>query len=506
MRSLLALALIPSALALQNPVRIQSGLVSGTGSDVSVFRGIPYAAPPIGDLRWKPPQPPKPWDGVRAAVEAGPACPQPPILGAYGISFPSQSEDCLTLNIWTAAKKPSERRPVMVWIHGGAYIAGSGTTRTYDGDALARRGIVLVTLNYRLGPFGFMAHPLLTKESGHQASGNYGLMDQVAVLHWVQKNIAAFGGDPSNVTIFGESAGAGSVCRLLVSPLANGLFQHAIAESGGASGSMRLADAEKIGLRFGNDLAVMRAKSTEEIMQEAGFKSDIFFGTGAGYTPITDGWVVREDPLLTFAEGRQNDVPILTGTNDDEGTIFTLRLPIKTVQAFRDFVQTRFRQAAPKILELFPVATDADVHDAAARMLADSAFLAPARVLVAAASRKNPRTYLYHFTRVSPTAQKRHLGAYHAAEIPYVFGNIHVAPGAYEEKDQQLSDVMTAAWVRFASTGDPNGEGLPKWPRYEAAADPYMEFGDQVEVKSHLRQKELDAFAAILEHTASAGR
>ncbi len=250
--------------------------------------------------------------------------------------FDQQREDCLTLNVWTAARKSGERRPVMLWIHGGAYTAGSGQGAPYDGNALARRGIVLVTINYRLGPFGFMAHPLLTKESGHAASGNYGLMDQIAALDWVRKNIGAFGGDASNVTIFGESAGAGSVCRLPLSPLARGLFQRAIAESGGAHRWVRLADAEKSGERFGNHLAAIRAKSTDEIMREAGFESDLFFGGGASYNPIIDGWVVREDPALTVTNGRQNDVPFLTGTNADEGTIFTLRLPIKTTQAFRD--------------------------------------------------------------------------------------------------------------------------------------------------------------------------
>ena len=322
-------------------------------------------------------------------------------------------------------------------------------------------------------------------------------MDHVSALEWVHKNIASFGGDPTNVTIFGESAGAGSVCRLLVTPLSEGLFQRAIAESGTGRTAITLAQAEKAGARFGNDLAAMRAKSTSEIMQEAGFKSDLFFGEGVAYDMIVDGWVLPDEAMRMFLDGRRHNVPLLTGTNADEGTVFTLHLPVKTVEAYRDFMQTRYRVAAPKLLELFPVAKDADVHDAMARILADSSFLMPARLVAGAAARENPHTYLYHFTRVSPLAESRHWGAYHAAEIPYVFGNIAVAPDRYDEKDQHLSEVMSAAWVRFATTGDPNGAGLAKWPAYSQAADTYMEFGDAIEVKSHLRIKELDAFAAI---------
>lgn len=508
LRFLAVLAIPSCALALDGPVSTQSGTVSGASGDVTVFKGIPYAAPPVGDLRWKPPQPPRKWDGVRAATDYGAVCPQPPILASlYGITFPNQSEDCLTLNVWTSAKKTSERRPVMVWIHGGAYIAGSGTGRTTDGSNLARQGVVLVTLNYRLGAFGFLAHPALTKESPRHASGNYGLLDQIAALEWVHQNIAAFGGDPSNVTIFGESAGAGSVCRLLVSPLSKGLFQRAIAESGSGRTATTLAEAEKAGEKqFGSDLAAMRAKSTDEIMHEAGFKSDFFFGDGMTYDMIVDGWALPDEAQRMFLTGRRHNVPFLTGTNADEGTIFTLRLPIKTVEAYRDYVQTRFRLIAPKLLELYPVAKDADVHDAAARMLTDSSFLTPARIMAAASAASNPHTYVYHFTRVTPLGQSRHLGAYHASEIPYVFGNVAPAQGAYEESDKHLSEVMSAAWVRFAITGDPNGEGLAKWPAYDKAADPYMEFGDVIEPKSHLRAKEIDVFIAMLEGLTKAGK
>jgi para-nitrobenzyl esterase len=501
------LCLASRLLALDGPVRIESGLVDGSEGEAASFKGIPYAAPPLGDLRWKPPQPVKPWKGVRSATEYGAACPQPPILLIYGVRFTNMSEDCLTLNVWTAAKTAAERHPVMVWIHGGANVAGSGSMASTDGAALARQGVVVVSINYRLGPFGFLSHPKLSKESPKGASGNQGLLDQIAALRWVKRNIGAFGGDANRVTIFGESAGARDIGFLMVSPLAAGLFQRAIAESGSAYGNPpTLAEAEKTGERFGADLAALRAKTTEEIMREANFKSDLFFGSGPAYGPQVDGWAIPESPQELFQSGRQHDIPFLSGTNADEGSIFALNLPFKTVPMWKNFVKTRFGLASQKVLELYPAATDAEVHQAAARFLTDSVFLAPAREQAAAAARKNRNTYLYHFTRVSPTALGRTLGAFHASEIAYVFGNLPPRPRAYEEIDREISTAMSAAWVRFATTGDPNGGGLPKWPRYDPGEDPYMEFGDTIRAGSHLRRENLDLMAAILSSMAKTAK
>jgi para-nitrobenzyl esterase len=495
----LALLLVFPAFGLDVPIQTESGRISGTGTEVTAFKGIPYAAAPIGALRWKPPQAPPSWDGVRQSTEYGPVCPQPPVLERlYGLKLTNVSEDCLTLNVWTAAGKASEKLPVMVWIHGGGFIAGTGTGRLTDGAALARRGVVVVTINYRLGPFGFLASAALSQESAHGVSGNYGLLDQIAALKWVRRNIASFGGDPANVTIFGESAGASSVCWLMVSPLTEGLFQRAISESGVVYLPVpRLRAAEKMAERFGGDLAAMRARSTAEIMAAADFKSDLFFGSGTSYGPVVDGWVIPDAPAKLFDSGKQHHLPFLAGTNADEGTIFTMNLPIKTVAQYRDYAHTRYA-AADMFLKLYPAASDDEVRPAMSRALADSMFLTTARALAGAASKVNPQTYLYHFTRVSATGKARHLGSFHAAEIPYVFGNVTVSPGAYEEKDKALSEMMSAAWTRFAATGDPNGAGLPKWPAYKTT-DPYMEFGDAVEVKSGLHASELDFFTSVFE-------
>ena len=500
--------------ALTDPIRLDSGLVSGAAvgfaGDVHVYKGIPFAAPPVGDLRWGPPQPVKPWEGTRACTEFGPWCPQPkPLMGR---EMGTQGEDCLYLNVWTPAKSPADKLPVMVWIHGGGHTTGSGASSFYNGEALAREGVVLVTINYRLGPFGYFAHPLLSKESERKVSGNYGLLDQIAALQWVQRNIAAFGGNPGCVTIFGESAGAVSVCRLMVSPLSKGLFHRAIAESGGAQGHNRglrdtrdgLEPMEKVGERIAESLgcdkaadplAALRAKTPQELL-DASHPTQGLFGKGIRFGPIVDGWALPDDPAALFAAGRQHDVPFMAGSNADEGSVFTRQLPIQRVFGYKWMVRRRFGGHADAVLRLFPAERDEDASAAMSRLVGVSAFVAPARALVRAMERVASPGYLYHFTRVAPIERLKPLGAFHALEIGYVFGTLEGHAG-FDEKDKALSQTMRKAWARFAATGDPNGEGLPQWPPYRAETDPYMEFGDAVAPKAGLYKAACDLFDAI---------
>jgi len=518
-----ALQFLPAAGALEGPVKTESGLVAGTGQEVRVFKGIPYAAPPAGDLRWKPPQAPRPWQGARQATEFGPACPQAP--GPLG-KFPNQSEDCLTLNVWTPSKKAGQRLPVMVWIHGGGFTQGASSQPVYSGESLARQGVVVVTINYRLGIFGFLAHPRLTTESRHRSSGNYGLLDQIAALQWVQRNIAAFGGDPKRVTIFGESAGGASVFLLLVCPPAKGLFQRAISESGtGVSVSIRhrsetwysYTPMEKLGQALGEDLTALRAKTTAEMLALARSPGlDKSVGESADYRPIVDGFVVPDDPGELLEAGRVHKVLLLAGTNADEGTLFMLIDPSqgKTLAAYREDLKRRYGVSADRLLALYPASNDAEARPAASRLLGDTRFLHPTRSVLRAMVRKGAKTYAYHFTRVSRVSGPLRLGAFHGAEIPYVFGNLSVplfgaqapGPNAYDDRDRALSREMSAVWVRFAATGDPNGPGLPVWPAYKAATDQYLEFGDTTQVRSGIRAKELDFLAEMFARMRAARR
>src|SRR5690242_494532 len=361
--------------ALPDPVRLDSGAVSGIStadSSVRMFKGIPYAAPPIGDLRWRAPQPAPHWDGVRKAEQFGPNCtagggggrggkgkggggkgPAPAKAAPAG---PAPSEDCLYVNVWSPAKSAGDRLPVMVWTYGGGFTGGSGAEARYDGEALARKGIVVVTYNYRLGMFGFFAHPELTKESGHNASGNYGMMDMAAVLRWVQKNIAAFGGDPRKVTIDGESAGAILVAAMVGSPEGKGLFQRAIAQSGAWMGlnisKMRtLAQAEEGGKRAAgtHSIAELRAMSTQDLTQAV---------TGVQAGIIVDGWMIPEDLSSTFAKGKQNDVDILVGSNQDEGTFFAAGNT--SAEAAKNRARQTYADLADDFLKLYPAGTDAE--------------------------------------------------------------------------------------------------------------------------------------------------
>jgi para-nitrobenzyl esterase len=494
----LALALAPAALAATtDPVRVEQGLVSGTAGknpDVRVYKGIPFAAPPVGDLRWKAPQPPASWQGVRQATEFAHPCMQLPYpeSSAYYSKLPPLSEDCLYLNIWTAAKTARDKLPVMVWIHGGGFTRGAGSTPTYDGENFAGKGVVLVTVNYRLGVFGFLALPELSAESAHHSSGMYGMLDQVAALEWIRKNIAKFGGDPKRVTIFGESAGSLAVNFLMASPLAKGLFHRAIAESGGSFGPMRtLAEAEKSGTAFAaslgaekDTLKTLRAKTSEEVLK-----------AGAEQTgrPPVDGWFLPQDVYSIFAQGKQNDVPLIVGSNADEGTTLAPQGANTKAVQFTQEARQRYGSQADQYLKLYPASSDQE---------AVASFYASFRNNMAWGmhtwARMQTKTghhaaYRYYFTRRPPGPLSQQQRAYHASEIAYVFQNF-LGQRPWEDADRKLGATMASYWVNFAITGNPNGKGLAEWPAYGADKEKVMELGDTVNAEPLLYEAEMDLF------------
>ncbi len=485
-------------------VTLDSGQIRGAIVDdaagIWAFKGIPFAAPPVGELRWRPPQPVASWRGAQEAGAFGPRCIQGSRPNADN-SLPPLDEDCLYLNVWTAAE-PGDDRPVMVWIHGGALTGGAGSGGSYDGTSLARRGVVLVTVNYRLGPFGYLAHPLLSAESDHRASGNYGVLDQIAALEWVKRNIEAFGGDADRVTIFGESAGSWSVHTLVASPLARGLFHRAIGESGGVFGSYgatpALKTVEAEGERFGValvgadgpadvTLAAMRAASADDVM------ATIRTPEGRVRTrPVVDGWVLPDTALAIFESGQQNRVPVIVGWNADEGSLAVRNAPAE-VDAYRTWARATYGDAADAFLQVYEGTTPEAATAAFLKAYGDQNFGWEMRQWARLTQTAGQPAYLYHFSRVPPESAT---GVYHAAEIRYVFDNLR-APGgrhAYTEIDARVSDLMASYWVSFAATGDPNADGLQAWPAYTAAGDQLMEFGDTAEVRHGFRKAELDYF------------
>ena len=507
-------------------VKIDSGTVAGTISGqptVRVFKGVPFAAPPLGENRWKAPQPVAKWDGVRKADAFGAPCAAgaPPAGrgggGGRGAAAPgaapqapaapprepARAEDCLYLNVWTSATSPNDKRPVMVWIYGGGFTGGSGGLAWYDGENLASKGPVIVTFNYRLGSLGFFAHPELAKESGHNASGNYGMMDAIAALQWVKKNISAFGGDPNNVTIAGESAGAIMVGALLGSPQAKGLYHRAIAESGGwmgltmgrmASGQTAQANGAKTMEALGvKTIAELRAKPMNELT-----------GLSAGGL-IVDGYLIPEDVSLTFMNGKQHAVDVLTGSNKDEANFGVCPGvggrgggPALTADAFKTNAQRKFGEAADEYLKLYTVSSDAEAPSAAHMACADE-ITWNMRQWAVAQAKAGKKAYTYFFTRIptlngAPSPQ----GATHTAEISYAWNNPKgQATQTWNDVDTKLADTMSSYWVNFITKGDPNGNGLPKWPEYKDLANGrVMVLGDTVQVESAAPTAKLSFYQA----------
>ena len=504
----------PVLAAASQPVRTEAGLVEGVPSvdpAITVYKGIPYAAAPTGALRWRPPAPPIPWTGVRKADRFGSVCPQ---AQAPHATLP-MSEDCLFLNVWSGASAATERRPVFVWIYGGGFSGGTGSSSEFDGESLARKGLVVVTFNYRLGALGFLATPELSKESGHEASGNYGLLDDVALLKWVHTNIAAFGGDPGRVTIAGQSAGAGSVGFLSISPLARGLFQRSIAESHARypqdpelrylSVSWRpLKTAESAGVRFAaargaHSLQELRAIPWERLVVDGSVvDEDVDTGSSAKpplFRPVVDGWIIPLTYSQTYARGTQNSVEFLAGNNLDETgavpeTAFaSLRSeaatdvrpgsphPNVTLKDYVSAAQRKFGPVEEEFLRLYPATTDdeaARANNAAARddsrvstYLWGTQWLRHGKLPV----------YTYFWTHRPPGPGHDRRGAYHGSEIAYVFDN-PPPDGSWTDEDRRIANIMSSYWAHYAATGNPNGPGLPAWPAYDPKSPQVMELGD----------------------------
>jgi para-nitrobenzyl esterase len=519
-------------------VRIDTGALAGvvgaTQPMVRVFKGIPYAAPPIAENRWRAPQPAAKWDGVRNADAFGAPCaagapfggrggggarggargdapaPQPPAATAPPRE-PARSEDCLYLNVWTSANSASDKRPVMMWIYGGGFTGGSGGMTWYDGENLAAKGPVIVTINYRLGSLGFFAHPDLAKEAGHPGSGNYGMMDSIAALQWIKRNIAAFGGDPNNVTIAGESAGAIMVGALVGSPQAKGLFKRAIAESGGWMGlqmaHMKTAgDAEAAGVKAVDALGVksmaeLRAKPLTELtgLQSQGL--------------VVDGYVIPEDVSLIFQAGKQNVVDVLTGSNRDEanfgicpGAGLAGRGGANmSVANFKSRAEQRFGEIADQYLKLYPVSSDDDAKKAAHEACADEVNW-NMRQWAAAEAGKGKKAYTYFFSHVqmvnSPNGpQLSPQGATHTSEISFAWNNPKgQANQVWNDVDIKLADQMSSYWVNFISKGDPNGAGLPRWPEYKDLANSkVMVLGDTPQVEPVAPAPKLSFYSAAFQ-------
>ena len=469
-------------------IRTEDGPISGVtdSQGVTSYKGIPFAVPPVGQLRWRAPQPVARWTAVRKADHFGNACFQIEDHSRLPWSEPFMeqgpvSEDCLYLNVWTAAKSPSERRPVMVFLYGGGFVEGSGAVAVYDGTQLARRGVVVVNLNYRVGPLGFLVYPGLTKESAHGSSGNYGLLDQIAALQWVHKNIAAFGGDPGRVMLFGQSAGASSVYGLMQSPLARGLFARAIAESGmriftsSNDSQATLADREQMGVRWAeskgaHSLAELRALSPGALFQPAGSGSPALSNQ-----PVADGWVLPAPGTAPPAK----EVPLIVGMVADDIGISPADFGFgqkPSVAAYRDAAKKKYAEKADEFLKLYPVTSD----DAAAEMKKVAAR-DQARVSIDLWSvnqtNRSGKVYTYFFDRAIPWPEHPEFGAFHTSEVPYVFGNLELTRHPFESIDQKVSDAVASYWMNFAASGDPNGKSLADWPAYEADAHRTMELG-----------------------------
>jgi len=480
-------------------VTTANGILAGTDeSGISSFKGVPFAAPPVGDLRWKEPQPVKNWTGVRKADKFGPRAMQLPLFGDMNFRSDGMSEDCLYLNVWTPAKQANEKRPVLVYFYGGGLVAGDGSEPRYEGESMARHGIVAITVNYRLSVFGFLSHPELSKESPHHASGNYGLLDQYAALKWVQQNIAAFGGDPQRVTIAGESAGSFSVSAQMASPLAKGLFAGAIGESGsllGPRSPLPLAQAEKTGLSFATaagaqSLSALRNMPAEKVLQVTSKPEFSRF-------PVTiDGYFFDQSPTEVFTAGKQSKVPLLVGWNSQEmngGALLGKEAP--TIQNYTAAVEKTYTTGAGEVLKQYAAATDADVQQAATDLASDR-FIGFSTWkwsdLQSQTSGKPVYRYLYARPRPVMRAEMGNAqpglaggviktndasaqkappasGAVHSAEIEYAMGNLPTnRVYDWQPEDYKVSAILQTFFINFIKTGNPNGDGVPFWPAVKA--------------------------------------
>ena len=490
-----ALAMAAFAAGAQNSpmVSVTGGKIQGSTSKAgAVFKGIPFASPPVGDLRWREPMPVKPWPGVRQATQFGARC----IQNGEGVS-----EDCLYLNIWTPEWPPKSPKPVMLWIHGGGNFAGASSEAIFDGEALAQHGVVLVSANYRLGVFGFYAHPELTAESSHHASGNYGLMDQIAALKWVRENIKRFGGDPWNVTIFGESAGSLDINVLMTSPLAKGLFARLIGESGPVVAPPSLAEGEKKGLSVPASLHAESLKALRAVpagdLQKATGQGLSFLGPLLGV--VVDGWVLPKAPFTVFQAGQEHRADLLIGSNARE-----LSRPFFPVSGLKEGIAAEYGPLATRALQVYHVqdgeAAEPDpvYGSAMAQWATDSQFRCGTVAELIWHSRAGSTSYQFQFSRV-PQGREA-VGAAHGSELPYVFGTLAL-PGRganaprYDATDETVSRYMQQYWTNFAKSGNPNGGALPRWPKFDPASRAYMDLTSSGPVaREGLRREACDLF------------
>jgi para-nitrobenzyl esterase len=473
-------------------VKTENGQVSGIKSgDIAIYKGIPFAAPPVGDLRWKAPQPVKNWTGVLKCdkFSASPMQRKPVPFMMWTEEFitppANLSEDCLYLNIWTPAKTAKEKLPVFVWIYGGGFSSGSAACAIYDGEEMSKKGIVFVSFNYRVGVIGFMAHPELSAETGNKVSGNYGLLDQVAALIWVKKNIETFGGDPQKVTIAGQSAGSMSVCALVASPLAKGLFRGAIAESGGIlSGFMntKLTDAEKSGTAL---MEKMKASNIAELRKKS---ADDLFAAGGNFGPVSDGYVIPADVSSAFKNGQFNDVSIIAGWVTGDGSLMGSQK--MTTEKYKEQAAQKYGSKADDYLKIFPGTTDDQVAASLteAGLMQFAAF--PSHLMAIYSSKP---AYIYQFTHVPVDKPDfPNYGAFHTSEVPFALHTLHLWKRPWREVDYAVENTMNNYWVNFVKEGNPNGKGLPEWTKYDKSSQDIMVIGDESKLTPGLHKTEFD--------------
>lgn len=488
-------------------VHIDNGSLSGiTEGSTSVFKGIPYAAPPVGSLRWRAPQPAENWEGTYPANKFAPACMQiPPPEGSFSqVEFYPEpeptSEDCLYLNVWTEAPSADDRRPVMVWIHGGGFSQGSGSMPTFNGKAFAKKGVVLVTINYRLGIFGLFAHPELTEETNYKASGNYGLLDQVAALKWIQNNISAFGGDPGNVTIFGQSSGAGNVNKLLASPRTKGLFHRAILQSGSAytfGKTTPLEQVEHQGQQFADEHQIqfieeLRSWPADTLLQR---------GRDYSFSLNVDGWLLPEETWTVFENGQQHPVPILTGSTADEGNAFFG--PQLDKEIFLDMATRSYGDDADAFLSLYAHQTDKEARESYNKWWSHRLAWGAHTLAKIHSQTSGSDTYLYYFNQNPPGRNSDRYGAFHSAEIAYVFQTLDAVDRPWTKSDRILADKIATYWVNFASTGNPNDKNMPHWHVYDPTAREAFKLGGKMGAVVPLNKDILNFYDNLMETTQS---
>jgi carboxylesterase type B len=470
---------VPLLAAINEPVPTEAGLVTGVpdrDSSITVYKGVPFAAPPVGELRWRAPQPPLPWQGVRKAEQFGSGCLQ--VQPQRDVS--SGSEDCLFLNVWTGAAASTERRPVFVWIYGGRFTSGAGSDPLFDGEGLARKGLVAVTMNYRLGVMGFLATPELSQESGHNASGNYGVLDQIACLQWVKKNIAAFGGDPERVTIAGQSAGGASVLLLMSSPLAKGLYHRAIAESRARSLRATMQNAERAGVKYAeahgaHSLKELRALSWDQL-KDGNNGNDPEEG-GPLFRPVVDGWVAPLNYRQYYINGLPGNVPVLAGNNLDESG--AQPQPNAKLEQYLSAARQKYGSMADEYLKLYPAASDAAASVAQNAAARDDSRAATFLLTTQGKQAAQGKVFTYFWTHAPPGPDRARRGAYHESEINYIFNNLYATNRPWADDDRKIADTMSSYWANFATTGNPNGQGLPAWPATVARSPVVMQVGNQ---------------------------